>query len=221
MDSLHILVEQGKVLYLGVSDSPAWIVAAANDYANFHGKTPFSIYQGKWSILDRDFEREIIPMARHFGMALAPWGVLGGGRFQSKSAIAARKKTGEGIRSHLGPELTPQEAAVSEALEQVSSELGGVPITAVALAYILHKSVDVNVFPIIGGRRVEQLEENIRSRDIRLSQKQIDTLEQVVPFDLGFPSNFIQENSYVSAKTQPFLDPAGAIDWADRPKPSA
>ena len=72
MDALHILVEQGKVLYLGASDTPAWIVAAANTYALDHGKTPFSIYQGRWNILNRDFERDIIPMAREFGMALAP-----------------------------------------------------------------------------------------------------------------------------------------------------
>lgn len=72
MDALHILVEQGKVLYLGASDTPAWIVAAANTYALDHGKTSFSIYQGRWNLHNRDFERDIIPIAREFGMALAP-----------------------------------------------------------------------------------------------------------------------------------------------------
>jgi aryl-alcohol dehydrogenase-like predicted oxidoreductase len=62
MDSLHILVQQGKVLYLGVSDTPAWIVASANRYARDHGKTPFSIYQGLWSIMSRDLERDVVPM---------------------------------------------------------------------------------------------------------------------------------------------------------------
>lgn len=88
MNGLHNLVVQGKVLYLvselpsssiydnlssidqGISDAPAWIVAKANQYARDHGKTPFIIYQGKWSILDRSFEREIIPMARSEGMYL-------------------------------------------------------------------------------------------------------------------------------------------------------
>jgi aryl-alcohol dehydrogenase-like predicted oxidoreductase len=72
MDAIHFLVEQGRVLYLGASDTPAWIVAAANTYAIDHGKMPFSIYQGRWNLLNRDFERDIIPMARHFGMAIAP-----------------------------------------------------------------------------------------------------------------------------------------------------
>lgn len=62
MDSLHILVEQGKVLYLGISDTPAFIVSAANTYAKAHGKTTFSIYQGRWNIMLRDMEREVIPM---------------------------------------------------------------------------------------------------------------------------------------------------------------
>jgi aryl-alcohol dehydrogenase-like predicted oxidoreductase len=62
MDSLHILVQQGKVLYLGISDTPAWIVSQANQYARDNGKTPFVIYQGLWSILARDMERDIVPM---------------------------------------------------------------------------------------------------------------------------------------------------------------
>ena len=83
MNSLHHLVASGKVLYLGVSDTPAWIVSMANQYAHDHGKTPFSIYQGKWNVLHRDFEREILPMARQWGMALAPWDVLVSGKIRT------------------------------------------------------------------------------------------------------------------------------------------
>lgn len=70
MNALHAVVMAGKVLYLGISDTPAWIVAQANQYARDHGKTPFSIYQGKWNVLERSFEREIIPMALAHGMLL-------------------------------------------------------------------------------------------------------------------------------------------------------
>ncbi|GJJ13530.1 hypothetical protein Clacol_007784 [Clathrus columnatus] len=80
MSSLHNLVVSGKVLYL---DTPAWMVSRANEWARSHGKTPFSIYQGKWSILDRSFESNIIPMARSEGLGLAPWGVIGGGRLRT------------------------------------------------------------------------------------------------------------------------------------------
>jgi aryl-alcohol dehydrogenase-like predicted oxidoreductase len=80
MDSLDAVVKQGKVLYLGISDTPAYIVSAANTYARATGKTQFSIYQGRWNVILRDMEREIIPMARHFGMAIAPWDAIGGGK---------------------------------------------------------------------------------------------------------------------------------------------
>ena len=71
MNHLHHLVVSGKVLYLGVSDTPAWIVATANQYARDNGKTPFVIYQGAWNVMERSFERDIIPMARQHGLALA------------------------------------------------------------------------------------------------------------------------------------------------------
>lgn len=79
MQSLNSLVQQRKVLYLGISDTPAWVVVKCNEYARQHGLRPFSIYQGHWSAQMRDFEREIIPMCNDEGMALHPWGVLGRG----------------------------------------------------------------------------------------------------------------------------------------------
>ncbi len=92
MDSLHNLVAAQKVLYLGICDNSAWVVSQANQYAMDHGKTPFVIYQGKWSILERSFEREIIPMARSLGLALSPWAVVGQGRLR----MGRRGTTAEG-----------------------------------------------------------------------------------------------------------------------------
>ncbi|CAI4440174.1 CPG_1a_G0017820.mRNA.1.CDS.1 [Saccharomyces cerevisiae] len=202
MDSLHILVQQGKVLYLGVSDTPAWVVSAANYYATSHGKTPFSVYQGKWNILNRDFEREIIPMARHFGMALVPWDVIGGGRFQSKKAIEERKKAGEGLRSFTGAsEQTELEVKISEALFKVAEEHGTESVTAIAIAYVRSKAK--NVFPLVGGRKIEHLKQNIEALGIKLTPEQIKFLESIVPFDVGFPSNFIGEDPAVTKVAPP------------------
>lgn len=194
MDSLHILVEQGKVLYLGASDMPAWAVSMANQYAVDSHKTPFSIYQGRWSVMLRDFERDIIPMARTWGMALAPWDVLGGGKFQTKKAIEERKASGEGLRSMMtaaGQETkqSPDEEAISAALEKVAGEQGVESITAIALAYVIAKAE--NVFPLVGGRKVEHLKDNIKALSIKLTDEQIKYLESVKSFDLGFPSAFV------------------------------
>lgn len=189
MDSLHILVEQGKVMYLGISDTPAWIVSAANTYARQQGKTPFCIYQGRWNVMLRDFERDILPMARHFGMALAPWDVLGGGHFQSEKQVAEREKSGEGLRSLMGNKQTEAEKRISEALSSVAAEHGIESVTAVALAYVLCKAP--NVFPLVGGRKVEHLRDNIKALEIRLTETQIKFLEEATTFDVGFPNNMI------------------------------
>ncbi|KAK9357229.1 NADP-dependent oxidoreductase domain-containing protein [Lipomyces starkeyi] len=203
MDSLHILVEQGKVLYLGISDTPAWVVSAANIYARDHGKTPFSIYQGRWNVMLRDFERDIIPMARHFGMALAPWDVLGGGKFQTKKAVEERKKRGEGLRSIVGGDQSEDEVKMSEALAKVASEHRIESITAIALAYVLAKAP--NVFPLVGGRKVEHLQDNIQALKIKLTTEQIEYLESVKPFDVGFPNNFIGEDPKITGKAAGLL----------------
>ncbi|KAL3466342.1 NADP-dependent oxidoreductase domain-containing protein [Aspergillus heterothallicus] len=204
MDSLHILVEQGKVLYLGISDTPAWVVSAANVYARAHSKTPFSVYQGRWNVMLRDFERDIIPMATHFGMALAPWDVLGSGKFQSAKAMEERRKKGEGLRSMLSSgEQTPDEVKMSEALGKVAAEHGIESVTAVALAYVLQKVP--NVFPIVGGRKVEHLQDNIQALKIKLTTEQIEYLESVKPLDVGFPQNMIGNDPKITGVVSPWI----------------
>jgi len=201
MDSLHNLVVAGTVLYLGISDTPAWIVAAANTYATANGKTPFSVYQGKWSILERDFEREIIPMARHFGMALCPWNVVGGGKLKTKAQIAQREKeeNGAGTRALTGrSQQTELEVKMSSALEKVATEVGVDSITAVAIAYVMQKAQ--YVFPIVGGRKVEHLEQNIKAIGIHLTDAHIQYLESQNDFAPGFPNDFIGEHPAYAEK---------------------
>ena len=84
MSHLNDLVSSRKVLYLGISDTPAWIVSKANTYARAHGWRPIVVYQGLWSAAERSFEREILPMCRSEGMEIAPWGALGGGAFKTE-----------------------------------------------------------------------------------------------------------------------------------------
>ncbi|EMD37577.1 hypothetical protein CERSUDRAFT_154285 [Gelatoporia subvermispora B] len=191
MNGLHNLVVQGKVLYLGVSDTPAWVVVKANAYAREKGKTPFCIYQGAWSILMRDFEREIIPMARAEGLALAPWNVLGSGKIRTDEEEERRRLSGEKGRMVLGPdwERTEDEKKVCSALEAVAKEVGAKHITSVAIAYVMQKTT--YVFPIIGGRKVEHLMANIEALEISLSDEQIRRLESVLSFDIGFPGIMI------------------------------
>ena len=70
MQGLNNLVKQGKVLHLGVSDTPAWVISRANEYARNHGLAPFVLYQGRWSASDRDLERDLLPMCISEGMTI-------------------------------------------------------------------------------------------------------------------------------------------------------
>ncbi|KAH8114687.1 NADP-dependent oxidoreductase domain-containing protein, partial [Phellopilus nigrolimitatus] len=191
MNALHNLVATGKVLYLGVSDTPAWVVAQANTYAKLTGKTPFVIYQGAWNVMARSFERDIIPMARAHGLALAPWNVIAAGRLRTDAEEAKRAETGEKGRTLSQAEWrrNEDEKKMSAALEKVAKEVGTEHITAVAIAYVMQKTP--YVFPIIGGRKVEHLLANIEALKISLSDEQIKYLESVLPFDPGFPVTMI------------------------------
>ncbi|KAG2138991.1 NADP-dependent oxidoreductase domain-containing protein [Suillus clintonianus] len=195
MNGLHVLVQQGKVLYLGISDTPAWVVSKANQYARDHGKTPFVIYQGAWNVMSRDFERDIIPMARSEGLALAPWNVLAGGKLRTDEEEERRRQTGEKGRTIMSAnwERNEMERAMSAALEKVAKEVGAKHITAVAIAYLMQKTP--YVFPIIGGRKVEHLEANLESLAISLTPEQIKYLESIVPFEHGFPYMMIGDDT--------------------------
>jgi len=131
-------------------------------------------------------------MCRHFGMAIAPWDAIGGGKFQSKKSIEERKKNNENLRSMMGQsEQTEVESKVSEALEEVAKEHGIESVTAVALAYVMSKAP--NVFPIVGGRKVEHLMDNVQALKIKLTDKQIEKLESVVPFEVSIDTLKVRE----------------------------
>lgn len=202
MNALHNLVATGKVLYLGVSgvsDTPAWVVAEANTYAKLTGKTPFVIYEGAWNVMARSFERDIIPMARAHGLALAPWNVIAGGRLRTDAEEEKRAASGEKGRTLMAREewrRNEDEKKMSAALEKVAKEVGAEHITAVAIAYVMQKTP--YVFPVIGGRKVEQLLANIEALKISLSDEQMKYLESILPFDPGFPNTMIVSVGHAS-----------------------
>ena len=186
MLSLNDLIREGKVLYIGASDLPAYFVAKCNQYARDHGLRGFVVYQGKWSAADRDFERDILHLAREDGMALCPWGALGGGQFKTQSMRDEMEKNNE--KGRMARVKNPKAEAVSTVLEKIASTKDGKPnITSIALAYVVHKQP--HVFPIVGGRKVEHLKGNIEALKIELSDEEIKEIEAAVEFDPGFPFN--------------------------------
>ncbi|GJE93430.1 aryl-alcohol dehydrogenase [Phanerochaete sordida] len=196
MDGLHNLVAQGKVLYLGVSDTPAWLVAKANTYARMAHKTPFVVYQASWNIMQRDAERDILPMCLAEGMALAPFNVLAAGKIRTDAEEARRAASGEGGRAVFGDwRRTDEQRKVCAALERVAAEVGARNITSVAIAWLMQKAP--YVFPIVGGRKVEHMLENLEALELVLTPEQVKTLDNIVPFEKGYPfTNFGDGSDY-------------------------
>ncbi|KAF2165109.1 hypothetical protein M409DRAFT_67395 [Zasmidium cellare ATCC 36951] len=183
MNSLHQLVMAGKVIYLGISDTPAWLVVKCNDYARFHGLTQFSVYQGHWSLAFRDFERDIIPMCEAEGMGIAPWGAIGRGQLKSKEEFDDPNRDGR--------KAAPQGekyARLAGKLDELAKKKK-TAVTSIALAYVMHKAP--YVFPIVGGRKVEHLKGNIEALGVELTQEEIDDIDDSEPFDVGFPQSFL------------------------------
>ncbi|KAF6744469.1 NADP-dependent oxidoreductase domain-containing protein [Ephemerocybe angulata] len=191
MQTLHSFVTSHKVLYLGISDAPAWVVSAANQYARDHGLTPFCVYQGLWNVVERSFERDIIPMARYEGMALAPWSVLAEGKIRTDAEEESRIKANEVGRTAFSSDWlrNDTEKNVCKVLEKIAQDIGAKSIRAVAIAYVMHKTQFV--FPIIGGRKVEHLVSNLEALDISLTDEHLKAIESAVPFNPGFPHYMI------------------------------
>lgn len=209
MLSLNTMCEQGKVLYLGISDTPAWVVSKANEYARCKGLRQFVVYEGRWSAADRDFERDILQMCAAEGMGLTPWGALGGGNFKSeKQREAAKADTGRNLTM-----LRERDIKVSQILEKIADKKGTL-ITSIALAYVMHKAP--YVFPVVGGRKVDHLKGNIEALSLELTRVELEEIESAVEFDQGFPMNFIGMGQNVTgAKDVKFSAIGGVFDYVE------
>lgn len=155
MRALDDAVRAGKVLYVGISDAPAWLVSRANTLAEWRGWTPFAGLQVPYNLLQRDIERELLPMAEALGLSVAAWsplahGVLSG-RFTRPGGAAA------GVRA--APEsLSGRDHAAARAVQDVADELG-VTAAQVAIAWTCARSRAVH--PIVGASSAEQLADNL------------------------------------------------------------
>ncbi|KAK5080716.1 hypothetical protein LTS08_008511 [Lithohypha guttulata] len=214
MHGLNNLITSGKVLYLGISDTPAWLVVKANDYAKANGLRPFSVYQGKWNAGFRDMEREIIPMCRDQGMAICPWAPLGQGKFKSAEARGLGEKG-----SARGSDLSENDIKISDALESIANK-NSTTLHAIALAYVMHKTPFVH--PIVGQRSVKHLVSNIEALSVSLSNEDILVIDKAAPFDIGFPMNFIfrEYSSTVTASDVMLTRSTALIDVPPNPAPT-
>src|SRR6266853_2909388 len=188
MRGLDDIVRQGKVLYVGISDAPAWWIAQANTVAKLRGWTQFTGLQIEYSLIERTVERELVPMAQALNLGILAWsplarGVLTG-KYHGEGKAEGARMTNQEMKDFFPEEQrwAPIVAAVKSVAEQT-----GRSMAQVALAWLRHQTAPV--IPIIGARRVSQLHDNLASLDLDLSAEQLKSLDGVSRIETGFPEN--------------------------------
>ena len=182
---LDDLVRSGKVLYVGLSDFPAWRVARAVTIAELRGWAPIVGLQIEYSLVERSPDRELLPMAQGFGLGVVGWSPLGGGLLSGKYRRGEQgRATNFGRLIH--QEDDPRKAATVDALVDIAEE-NGVKPTQVALAWMATRGV----IPILGARTTEQLAENLAATNVTLSAQQVTRLDAASAVPLGFPHDML------------------------------
>ena len=188
MRGLDDLVRAGKVLYVGISDAPAWWIAQANTLAHLRGWSPFIGLQIEYSLIERTVERELVPMARALNLGLTAWSPLSNGlltgKYHRQGSSEPGRMSNEMMKQYL-PERQRADRIVA-AVKTVSDEIGR-SMAQVALAWLHHRPV--TVIPIIGARKLTQLQDNLASLNLTLSADHLKTLDEASSIELGFPYN--------------------------------
>ncbi len=190
-------VRLGKVLYLGVSDTPAWVVAQMQTLATSRGWTPFAGLQIEYSLVQREVERELIPMARGLGLGVLAWGPLGAGILSGKyarpAALSGQRRLAD---------VDPGRLAIAQTVADVADSLG-LTSSLVALAWLRSRD---GVIPILGARTARQLTDNLACLDVTLPAEALARLDQASHVARGFPHDFLASADYTLGGMSAQLD---------------
>lgn len=185
MRAMEELIKAGKVMYMGISDTPAWLISKGQTYAEMLGWNSFVAMQAEYSLLQRSTEADLIPMANHYGMSIIPWAPLAGGAL-----------TGKYLRGEQGRILPESKRrndaaiAITKVVLDIADELKCDP-SAVPLQWI--KQREPNAIPIVGVTSTEQLEKNLKSIQVVLSDSHMKKLDEASQILYGFPHEFMRE----------------------------
>jgi aryl-alcohol dehydrogenase-like predicted oxidoreductase len=192
MRAFDDLIRQGKVLYIGISDAPAWIVSRANTLAELRGWTQFVGLQVEYSLIERSCDRELLPMAREMDLAVTVWSPLAGGLLTGKYADGSDTVNEEKRLEHpmVAPlvDITERKRSISATVVKVAEAIGKTP-AQVALVW-LRRQPGVMI-PIIGARRLSQLKDNMACVEVTLDDAHLQQLNEVSRIELGFPHDFV------------------------------
>lgn len=187
------LVRQGKLIYIGISDTPAWQIARLQTLAELRGWTQFAALQAEYNLIERSAERDLIPAASALGIGVMPWSPLASGRLSGKYATGAAQSAdpegGRGASLVAYGMVGERTVAIADAVKASADRLGA-SSAQVALAWTLANPAVTA--PLIGARTMRQLEDNIGALAIDLDANELAFLEAASAAPMGFPHDFLK-----------------------------
>jgi len=189
--ALDDLVAAGKVLAVGISDTPAWVTSRATAIAELRGWTRPSAIQLPYSLSSRDAERELLPMASGLGLGVLVWGVLDGGVLTGKYSDGAG-----GPRRYGDHSPSERHARLAALVREMAAACDASP-AQVCIAWVLAQRKLANVIPLLGARTATQLAENLAALELALQTDLLARLEEASAIKLGFPSTFLADDEVV------------------------
>ncbi|MFG2071306.1 aldo/keto reductase [Nonomuraea maritima] len=193
MSALDDLVHQGKVRYIGLSDTPAWAVARMVSIAEFRGWANAAAIQVEYSLLQRTAEGELFGAARALGLGVMPWSPLASGVLTGKYTRRSAAAEGSGrAGSWVAPHLTEETFTLLDTMRRISDD-HGVPVAAIALAWVRHQAEVTTI--AIGARTTAQLAANLLSLEVNLTHRQLAELDALTRPKLNFPADFLARHA--------------------------
>ena len=209
MRSLDDMIRSGKVLYVGISDAPAWVVARANTMSELHDWSPFIGLQIMYSLIERTPERDLLPMARDLDIGVTAWSPLGGGVLSGKYTKGIREPKRFDLNNPMTSGFVNEKnLSISKDVQVIAKEINKTP-SQVALSWIRHQRDKGIIIPIVGARTREQMKDNLGSLDLDLSADQLKRLDGISKIELGFPHDFLSSDmvkNFVYGNTYSSID---------------
>jgi aryl-alcohol dehydrogenase-like predicted oxidoreductase len=215
MRALDDVVRSGKALYVGISDTPAWLVSQANALAELRGWTPFAGLQIPYNLVQRTPERELLPMARTLGMTVTTFEPLAGGLLTGRFGTDREPPAGTrlAVSAYAARAVDERNLAIADELNAVAAERGASP-AQVAIAWVRAQQDRAVIVPIVGARRAEQIEDSLGAVGVELEPAELARLDAVSRIGYGFPHEFVGRAA-AYGETYAQIDAHGTRAWTE------
>jgi len=185
--ALDDAIRAGKILHIGLSDVPAWVVSRAQTFADLRGLPPITAMQLEYSLVQRSIEREHLPLAKAHNIGITAWSPLAGGILSGKYTSGSSPQGPVRLDSMQLQPLDDRNRKIAESVDGIAKRLGAKP-AQVALAWVIARGV----IPIAGATTARQMQENMKAAELELPKEVIAELDQASAFDAGHPYGMLQ-----------------------------